>query len=300
MEQCPICGSFKSESHSLCDCGYNFERNEITDSDKIRKYFIKIKNTKDWKDWVKLIKCIYETQLNIYGNSYSSGWTLKKTAELLKESKTSIHESIKLAYNIDQIGGCKNKTQALNKLKICSGPLDFSEWFGNKFESERELQKYIEENWKKMEVFKEWELKNSLYNIGNAGVIDLLAHHHSDLKWLVIELKKNISSDKTVGQILRYMGWVIENKADKKNEEVFGWIISGYPLDKNIRLALLATPRIEEKMYYLEKDKDEVKIIGSDDVYNCLEFYEKPDGERKKLLHEFRLSQKNGDKGGRG
>ena len=273
MEYCPICETFKSESHSLCDCGYNFERNEITDSDKIRKYFIEIKNTKNWKEEVKLINLIHETQYKKYGNSYSSGWTIKKTADLLKKSKTSIHDSIKLVYNINQIGGCKNKTQALNKLKnLCSGPC--GKLIGKKFKSERDLQKYIEDNWGKMEVFKEWELKNSQYNIGNAGVIDLLAHHHSDLKWLVIELKKNISSDKTVAQILRYMGWVIENKADK-NEEVFGLIISAYPPDKNIRLALLPTRRIEEKIYYLEKD--EVKTIDSDTAYKFLEFDEKPE-----------------------
>ena len=282
MEQCPICGSFKSESHSLCDCGYNFERNEITDSDKIRKYFIEIKNTKDWKEEVKLIKRIHKTQLKIYGTSCYGGWTMKKTADLLlKKSKSSISDDIKVANNINEIGWCKNKTQALNKLKsLCPGP--FGEWFENKFESERELQKYIEDNWKKMEVFKEWELKNSLYNIGNAGVIDILAHHHSEPKWLVIELKKDISSDNTVGQILRYMGWVIENKADK-NEEVLGWIISGYPPDKNIRLALLSTPRIEEKIYYLEKDK--VKIIDSDIAYKVLEFDEMPYREIKELLN---------------
>ena len=40
MEHCPICESFKSESHSLCGCGYNFERNEITDSYKIHEYLI--------------------------------------------------------------------------------------------------------------------------------------------------------------------------------------------------------------------------------------------------------------------
>ena len=284
MDQCPICGRLKSESHSLCDCGYNFERNEITDSDKIHKYFIQIKNTKDWKEEVKLIKCIYETPR----------CTIRKTAKLLKKSSSSIHDGIKLAYNIDQIGGCKSKTQALNKLKnLGAGSLE--KLFGNQFEYERELQKYIENNWKKMELFKEWELKDALCDTGTSGVIDLLAYHHSEPKWLVIELKKDFSGDKTVGQILRYMGWVFEKKACE-NEKVFGLIISGYPLDNNIRLALLNTPRIEEKMYYLEKDEDDakiVKIIDSDDVYIVLEFYEKSDEERKKLLDELRLSQKN-------
>ena len=280
MEHCPICGTFKSESHSLCGCGYNFEKNEITDSYKIREYLIKIKNAKDWKEEVKLIKRIYETQIKRYGTSYSSGWTIKKTAELLKKSKSSIHDNIKLANNLNQIGKFEKKTQALNKLKkLCSGP--FGKWLGNKFKSERDLQKHIEDNWGKIEVFKEWDLKNSQYNMGDAGVIDLLAHHHSDPKWLVIELKKDISSDKTVGQILRYMGWVVENKADK-NEEVFGLIISAYPPDKNIRLALLNTSRIEEKIYYLEKD--EVKTIDSDIAYKALEFDEMPYREREKLF----------------
>jgi hypothetical protein len=284
MEHCPICGTFKSESYSLCGCGYNFERNEITDSYKIHEYLIKIKNAKDWKEEVKLIKRIYETQLKRYETFPSSRWTIKKTAELLKKSKTSIHDSIKLAYNLNQIGEFEKKTQALNELKkLCfSGPC--GELLKKKFKSERDLQKHLEDNWGKIEVFKEWDLKNSQYNMGDAGVIDLLAHHHSDRKWLVIELKKDISSDKTVAQILRYMGWVMENKADK-NEEVFGLIISAYPPDKNIRLALLPTPRIEEKIYYLEKD--EVKTIDSGIAYKALEIDEMPHREREKLFNDL-------------
>ena len=41
-----------------------------------------------------------------------------------------------------------------------------------------------------------------------------MARHRSENRWLVIELKRNQSSDETVGQILRYMGWMRRRKAE--------------------------------------------------------------------------------------
>jgi len=50
------------------------------------------------------------------------------------------------------------------------------------------------------------------------------------------------------------MGWVKENLSFK-NEEVFVLIISGYPPDENIRLALLNNKKIDQQIYCLENDQ---------------------------------------------
>ena len=56
----------------------------------------------------------------------------------------------------------------------------------------------------------------------DVGTIDLLCVD-DDKNFVVIEIKKEKGSDKTIGQITRYMGWVKENLASDK--EVRGIII---------------------------------------------------------------------------
>ena len=52
---------------------------------------------------------------------------------------------------------------------------------------------------------------------------------------VVLELKRGLSSDGVVGQVLRYMGYVRENIA-RKNQAVHGWVITG-DYDEGLRLA---------------------------------------------------------------
>ena len=81
-------------------------------------------------------------------------------------------------------------------------------------------------------------------------MIDLLARHKKEPKWLVVELKRGQSSDQTVGQVLRYMGWVRENLASPE-EKVQGLIIS-HSEDKKIRYALKHTSNVELNLYEVD------------------------------------------------
>ncbi|MGA2436513.1 MAG: endonuclease NucS domain-containing protein, partial [Bryobacteraceae bacterium] len=114
------------------------------------------------------------------------------------------------------------------------------------FGLERHLQDFLVDNWGKTPTLKDWSILEEdgdttgvEYNAGKAGKIDLLARNVEKRKWLVVELKKGQTSDETVGQVLRYMGWVEENLA--KGEEVVEGIIIAEAADEKLRLALRNT-----------------------------------------------------------
>ena len=89
-----------------------------------------------------------------------------------------------------------------------------------RFGLERHLHDFLRDNWDNLSLGQEWALHEEdgevvgyEYTAGLIGSIDLLAHHRTEPRWLVVELKRNQTSDTTVGQVLRYMGWVAENLA---------------------------------------------------------------------------------------
>src|SRR3972149_6261592 len=71
--------------------------------------------------------------------------------------------------------------------------------------------------------------------------------HYLSNKPLVIELKRNQSSDDTVGQVQRYMGWVTEHIA-KKGETVNGLIVSREK-DEKLKYALMYANNVELMLY---------------------------------------------------
>ena len=107
----------------------------------------------------------------------------------------------------------------------------------HRFGLERHLQEFMRDNWNNLDLSKEWELykepgddEAGFEYPCDVGRIDLLARHRQGNAWLVIELKRNQTSDQTVGQLLRYVGWVKRHLAEK-NEEVHGMIICKEPDD---------------------------------------------------------------------
>ncbi len=102
---------------------------------------------------------------------------------------------------------------------------------GTGFGLEKHLHEFLVDNWSATQLGQEWdlleedgEIKGSEYNTGEVGRIDLLAKHKTDARWLVVELKRGKSSDRTVGQLLRYTGWVRQKMATAQ-ERVEGLII---------------------------------------------------------------------------
>lgn len=124
------------------------------------------------------------------------------------------------------------------------------------FTLEKYLHEFLDANWGETELGREWaiyeedgEVVGSRYQT-EVGEIDILARHRKKPRWLVVELKRNQTSDQTVGQVLRYIGWVRQNLA-KDGEEVHGVIICRQG-DKGLRYALSTVQNVELQLYQVE------------------------------------------------
>lgn len=86
----------------------------------------------------------------------------------------------------------------------------------------------------------------------DVGVIDLLCLDTNN-NYVVIELKKGKETDRVVGQISRYIGWVKE-KIAKNSQEVRGIIIvhrptDSYPKDDKLFYAVKSNAKLELRYY---------------------------------------------------
>jgi len=135
-----------------------------------------------------------------------------------------------------QWGGFKDTTET--KAEVAADPALFY--------MESQLEDFLIENWDRTDlgqkydlIEEEGELKSQQYRTG-VGRIDILAQDKITKQYVVIELKKAQTSDDTVGQLTRYMGWLEEHKT------------GGKPT-KGIIIAAL----YDERLYYaLKKIKD--------------------------------------------
>jgi hypothetical protein len=98
------------------------------------------------------------------------------------------------------------------------------------FAMEKHLEDFLVRNWESTELGKKYdlieengELVSSQYPT-DVGKIDLLVKDKETKQYIVIELKKGQTSDDTVGQVARYMGWVKNHLAGGR--EVNGIIIA--------------------------------------------------------------------------
>jgi hypothetical protein len=132
-------------------------------------------------------------------------------------------------------------------------PSEKSQSFG----LERHLHEFLRDNWKHTELGQEWELyaepgdEEAGYEYPcDVGRIDLLARSKDGSQWLIVELKRNQTSDQTIGQVLRYMGWVTHHLADEGNQ-VRGLIICR-EADEALRYALSTIPSVDLHLYEVE------------------------------------------------
>ena len=122
-----------------------------------------------------------------------------------------------------------------------------------RFFMEKQLEDFIVHNWGKTELGKKYDLvlengEPAQQYKTDIGPIDILARDKRHKNYVVIELKRNQTSDDTVGQLTRYMGWI---KDKKKDSGVKGVIICG-EYDKKLDYALKMVPNVEIFLYQVD------------------------------------------------
>ena len=129
------------------------------------------------------------------------------------------------------------------------------------FYMEKQLEDFIIENWNKTEFGKKYDLIEEEGELisqqfkTDIGFIDILARDKKTKNYVVIELKKNQTSDDTIGQLLRYMGWI---KKNKKDDGVKGVIVAGQ-FDTKLDHAKSMIPNSEVFLYEVDFKLKEYK-----------------------------------------
>lgn len=121
------------------------------------------------------------------------------------------------------------------------------------FALEKHLEEFLVRNWnhtllgQKYDIYEEeGDLVGQQYPT-DTGPIDILAISKDKSELLVVELKRGRASDRVVGQIQRYMGYVLDELAED-GQSVKGVIIA-LEDDRPIQRALRVAPNIEFYRY---------------------------------------------------
>ena len=123
------------------------------------------------------------------------------------------------------------------------------------FALEKHLEDFLVQNWSQTELGRKYEIFSDEGEIigqqypTDTGPIDILALSNDGREILVIELKKGRASDSVVGQIQRYMGYIMSEVAEP-HQTVKGCIIA-LEDDQRIRYALKVNPSIDFYRYQI-------------------------------------------------
>ena len=124
----------------------------------------------------------------------------------------------------------------------------------SEFAMEKYLEEFIVDNWNKLPISKEFDIYEEdgeqigrQYDTGVVGKIDILAQSKNKKILLVIELKRGQTSDKVIGQVQRYMGFLQEEMCTP-DQTVKGLIIA-HDDDKNLQYALKVCQNIDFARY---------------------------------------------------
>ena len=122
----------------------------------------------------------------------------------------------------------------------------------SEFVLEKYLEDFIVSNFNtifsgRLRVFEDSDGNDGQQYATDIGSIDVLAVEERTRSFVVIELKKGRSSDRVVGQILRYMGWVKRNLCEN-GQTVKGLVICREH-DPRLTYALEMTNNIDVRYY---------------------------------------------------
>lgn len=186
-----------------------------------------------------------------------------------KIRKEDLGESLR--NSMGSIGTVSTITQYADEIELLlSGKvLPVSEITGEIIESpsefalEKHLEDFLVKNWNSTELGKLYDIYEENGEMvgqqypSDTGPIDILAISKDRNELLVVELKRGMASDRVVGQIQRYMGYVAEELAEN-NQTVKGVIVA-FENDIRIERALSVAPNISFYTYKLKFTLDKIR-----------------------------------------
>lgn len=157
-------------------------------------------------------------------------WKATLPYELIKTELSNQNHRLRIAK-----ATLEDKSKIELALKIYHN-MGYGSTDGSFFVLENGMEEAVKKNLGQLKLSLAEEAIQQQCNLGiGVGRTDLICRD-KDGNYVVLELKAFNSSDSVIGQILRYMGYIRENWAEKENKKVKGIIITpGY--DEQLRLA---------------------------------------------------------------
>lgn len=124
------------------------------------------------------------------------------------------------------------------------------------FALEKHLEDFLVKNWEQTELGRSYNIFEDEGEVigqqypSDTGPIDILAISKDKKEYLVVELKKGRASDAVVGQIQRYMGFVLEELTEPG--QVVKGVIIALEDDLRLRRALSVTSNIGFYRYQID------------------------------------------------
>ena len=121
------------------------------------------------------------------------------------------------------------------------------------------MESYIEKFWDETIFGKDFDIyENGRQFPTETGPLDLLAQKKDKSEFLVLELKRDKTSDVAVAQTLRYMGYIKKELATN-DEKVKGCII-GTQEDRNLVNAISMVPDLDFYRYKINFSLERVEF----------------------------------------
>ena len=216
-----------------------------------RKFLIVTKNSvgtvelHSMKDWLRKhpeempqgFTPLHKTSHQLRNELRRMGWIINESEDEVRLMRPDIAED----------------ANAVSVLDEPSTEIEEEEEFA--FSLEKHLRDFIAYNLatlpiaqKRLRLYASPERREGIEYPTAVGPIDILATD-GEGNFVVFELKLGRGPDKTMGQLLRYMGWVKKNLA--QNREVYGVIVAK-DIDDKLRYAALLVPNISLLEYEVD------------------------------------------------
>lgn len=198
------------------------------------------------------IKAHLGAQVPRYGNSYVfKSYRIDNSSDKIQITDYTTNEPIaeqELESHLEQI---LKYYQQITDTEVHSQTSSIGQGI---FYLEKQLEDFIIQNWENTDLGHKYDLivedgvlVSQQYRT-DIGPIDILAKDKGTGSHVVIELKKNQTSDDTIGQVARYMGWV----HDKLNDNDVKGIIIAQAYDKKLEYALKMVNNVEVYIYEVD------------------------------------------------